>query len=183
MLVRTQPGHSTDTPTPGANMAASWKAASEIATTPNLLTSYGPMNAGANKPATDAVLTMWPSPCSISKGRKTRRPCSTLHRSTSITRFHSSTSNPATIPPPPTPALLHTTCTAPNAASVSFGQGLDLGTVGHVGDPALDLGHLHRGAPPSPRRVVGCRCRRASPAYLRRRTRGRGPGRCRTLRP
>ena len=57
MLVRTQPGHNTDTPTPGASMAASWKAASEIATTPNLLTSYGPMKGGANNPATDAVLT------------------------------------------------------------------------------------------------------------------------------
>ena len=42
-------------------------------------------------------------------------PCTTPRRLTPITHSQSS-SGASTMPPPPTPALLHTTCTAPNAS-------------------------------------------------------------------
>src|SRR5437588_3284479 len=122
MFVLTQPGHSTETLTCGAIIASSWCKVSERPTTACLLALYGPMKGAATRPATDAVFTMCPSGWPISRGANVRTPWITPQRLTPITHSHVVSGTSHDNPPPPTPALLHTTCTAPNrdiAASAS----------------------------------------------------------------
>ena len=77
-------------------------------------------------------------------------PCTTPMRFTPI--VHSQTASGAsTMPPPPTPALLHTTWTAPNAASArsrtastSAATATSVGTPDHLGAAGLELGHRGR---------------------------------------
>ena len=65
-------------------------------------------------PATEAVLTMWPSPCSMKRGMKVRVPWMTPQRFTSMTHCHSrSDSSQGARVEPETPALLQTTWAAP----------------------------------------------------------------------
>src|SRR5579862_4344796 len=61
-----------------------------------------------------AVLTMWPSPCSTRAGRKARTPWITPHRFTPSTHSQGSVGPNHGSDRLDTPALLHTTCTAPN---------------------------------------------------------------------
>src|SRR5262245_10300322 len=113
MRVRTHPGQSTLTPTPnGLSCAAS---ASDMATTANLLATYGLNHAPVSIPAMEAVLTMWPpSPWARMCGTKAAMPCRTPIRLTSST--HRQVSGEALSPSPPTPALLQTTWMLPNAS-------------------------------------------------------------------
>src|SRR5689334_12170948 len=119
MFVFTHPGHSTETLTCGAVIASSWYSVSEIATTACLLALYGPMKGGATSPAIDAVFTMCASGCWISNGTNVRTPCTTPQRFTPRTHSQVESGVSHEIPPPPTPALLQKTCTAPNCRIVS----------------------------------------------------------------
>ncbi len=59
---------------------------------------------------------MCPSPCSWSSGRKVRTPWITPQRLTPSTHSQSASETDSKAPPEPTPALLHTTWTAPKAS-------------------------------------------------------------------
>ena len=104
---------------------------------------YMPSPATPPRPASDAVFTMWPSSCSSSSGRKVCTPCTTPQRFTPSTQSQTA-SGASTMPPPPTPALLHTTCTAPKARRAP--------------------GRAPRRRRPRPRRRPGPRSRSAPPA-------------------
>ena len=70
--------------------------------------------------AIDAVLTTWPSsPDARMSGTKARTPWMTPHRSTSITRCHSSSGISQHGPPFTMPALFMATCSAPNRSSAA----------------------------------------------------------------
>ena len=85
------------------------------AVTACLDTPYGP-SVPANTPKTDEVLTRCPASCSSSTGMNARTPFMTPSRFTPSTQSHSPGGHSHSGPcGPPTPALLHTTCTAPNA--------------------------------------------------------------------
>src|SRR5258708_294328 len=68
----------------------------------------------------DAVLTTWPSSCCSSNGTNDRTPCTTPQKFTPTTHCQSARLASQTEAPlvSATPALLHTTCTAPNVSSV-----------------------------------------------------------------
>ena len=97
-----------------------------------------PSRALPRSPATEAVLTTCPSSWATSVGRKTLQPWMTPNRLTPTTQSHSSTGL-STIERPTTPALLHTTWTAPKCSRVRLPQGHHRGVVGDVG---RDAGHL-----------------------------------------
>ena len=59
------------------------------------------------------------SPEATMRGRKEATPCTTPCKFTPNTHIHSATESVACLPPPPTPALLHSTCTAPNRAKAA----------------------------------------------------------------
>ena len=65
----------------------------------------------------EAVLTTWPSPCSISSGTKVETPWITPHWLTPMIQRQSSSENSQMGPPVPMPALLWTRCTAPKRSS------------------------------------------------------------------
>src|SRR3978361_904538 len=77
------------------------------------------MYGGDVSPAIDAVLTMWPSPCSSSRGVNDRMPWMTPHRFTPSTHSQLSTVVSQVRPPDETPALLQMTCAAPYASSAA----------------------------------------------------------------
>src|SRR6478672_105705 len=68
-------------------------------------------------PEADAVLTTWPEPCSISRGRKTRLVRTVPSTLRSSTRRHSSTGMASGRPATITPTLFTTTSMLPNSAS------------------------------------------------------------------
>ena len=114
MRVGTTPGHSTDTPMEEPAARRSWWSVSLRATTPTLATLYGAMVGMANRPAIDAVLTTCPgSPEASMRGTNALTPWITPQRSTPITHCQSSSDCSQAAPRVTTPALLHTTCTAP----------------------------------------------------------------------
>ena len=78
-----------------------------------------PMFGTDSRPATEAVLTTWQSAsCRSMMGRNTRTPWITPQTLTPSTHSQSATVFSHTTPPGPTPALLHSRCTAPKVASV-----------------------------------------------------------------
>src|SRR5579871_1428152 len=113
MRVRMNPGHNPDTPTGEPAARRSAYNVSEIVTTACFVALYGPRNGGDVSPATDAVLTTWPSPCSTRRGTNTRIPCTTPHRLTPRIQRQSASGTVQIGPPVPTPALLWRRCTAP----------------------------------------------------------------------
>src|SRR5579884_379532 len=141
MPVFTKPGHSTETPTPVApNMRRSLASVSEMVTTACFDALYGPMSGAETNPASEAVFTTWPSPCSMKRGTKARMPFTTPKRLTPSTHFQSVSVTSHIGPPMPTPALLCTTCTAPKfdtvwAARASTAPGSDTS----VGTPSTDV--------------------------------------------
>src|SRR6476659_4342818 len=114
-----KPGQSTATFTLEPDNASSNASASEIPTTACFVAVYGLMNGNAFRPAIDAVLMTWPSPCSSSRGTNERMPCSTPQKLTPNAQSQPdcgiSHIRPA---PPPTPALLHTMCAVPKCPYV-----------------------------------------------------------------
>src|SRR5215471_10628315 len=70
-------------------------------------------------PADEAVLTTWPSPCSIILGTNARMPWATPSRLTSTIQRQRSAGTVQVSPPVPTPALLHTTWAVPNRSNVA----------------------------------------------------------------
>ena len=74
MLVRTKPGHSTLTPTAEPSAASSAARVSLRATTPCLVTQYGPSPGATASPASDAVFTRWPPSPASSSGRNEWMP-------------------------------------------------------------------------------------------------------------
>ena len=126
---------------------------------------------GVNPPLPDVVFTTWPSsPLASSVGTNTLMPLTTPITLTSSDHRQSLTWCSQIWPsePDPMPALLHTTCTAPNASSVasrsastdssdvtSVTTPIDVATlVAQLGRRLLDQrGHDVGDAPPScPRR-------------------------------
>ena len=161
---------------------SSWNVVSLMATTANLLALYGPMNGAATSPASDAVFTMWPSPWASSMGRNTRMPWMTPHRLTPSTHSQSAVVRSCISPPPPTPALLQTTWTAPNASIAASPERVDLVAVGHVGDHGdhLDATGAQVGGDGVER--VGLDVGQHQPHALGREPLGQGHGRCRSPR-
>ena len=90
MLVRTQLGHSTDTPTWLPSASSSNFNVSLSATTAALDALYGPIRGRWYRPEIDAVFTMWPTSLARRWGRKARRPWITPKRFTPITHSKSS---------------------------------------------------------------------------------------------
>src|SRR6478672_12235370 len=120
MRVRMNAGHNTLTPTPGAVIAHSWASDSEIATTACLVALYAAMNGAAFSPASDAVFTTCPSPCSTSRGTNDRMPCTTPMRLTPIVHSQPASGTSQVRPPaPPTPALLQITWAVPKRSNVA----------------------------------------------------------------
>ncbi len=118
MRVRTKPGQSTLTRTGEAAISRSRASTSERATTACLVATYGPISAGERSPAIDAVFTTCPSPCATIPGTNARTPWMTPHRLTPSVHSQSAALSVHIGPaPPPTPALLHTTCTAPKRST------------------------------------------------------------------
>ena len=79
-----------------------------IPTTAYFVAAYGAAPGKGLSPAIDAVLTTWPPsgfPSSI--GKNDCRPWTTPQRLTLITHFQSRSESSCSMPPPPTPALLH----------------------------------------------------------------------------
>ncbi len=112
--VRMNPGHRTETLTGDPVIASSSASASDSPTTACLVAVYGLMNGNAFSPATDAVLTTWPSCCSTSRGTNARIPLTTPQRLTPKAQSQPDCGiSHVSPPPPPTPALLHTTCAVP----------------------------------------------------------------------
>ena len=75
------------------------------------------MNGAVVSPAMDAVLTMCPSlPPASMRGRNARTPWMTPHRFTLMTHCQSARVCSCTAPMTATPALLQSTCAAPNAS-------------------------------------------------------------------
>ena len=116
MRVLTAPGHSALTRSLDPVAARSWASAREAASAAYFVTAYPPAPGVANSPATDTVLTMCPSvSCSIMRGTNSWMPCSTPHTFTPSSQAKSSSPRVHMWPPWKTPALLHSTCTAPNS--------------------------------------------------------------------
>ena len=89
------------------------------AVTACLDTPYGP-RVPANTPKIDEVFTRCPASCSRSTGMNALTPFMTPSRFTPSTQSHSPGGHSHSGPcGPPTPALLQTTCTAPNAESAA----------------------------------------------------------------
>src|SRR4051812_27319477 len=81
------------------------------------------MNGAAFRPASDAVFTMWPSPCSIMRGTNARIPWTTPIMFTPIVHSHPASGTSHVSPPaPPTPALLHAMCAVPKRSNVEFAK-------------------------------------------------------------
>ena len=119
-FVRTAPGQSTETPTCVTPRDFRLKCSVSVsAATACLDTPYGP-RIPANTPKTDEVFTRCPASCSRSTGMNARTPFMTPSRFTPSTQSHSPGGHSHSGPcDPPTPALLQTTCTAPNADSAA----------------------------------------------------------------
>ena len=114
------PGKSTEAPI-GTPSAFRWAYRdSVIVTTADLVTAYTEaVGSGAMPPSPDEVLTIRPgSPPAIMRGTKAWMPWKTPHTLTAKAHFQSLTSCSHMRPsaPEPTPALLHSTCTAPKAS-------------------------------------------------------------------
>src|ERR1700747_1731172 len=75
--------------------------------------------APGTSPAMLAVLTMWPSPCAVSTGRKARIPWMTPHRLTPSTHFHAESGPNHGSARLATPALLQPACTAPKRSTAA----------------------------------------------------------------
>ena len=76
---------------------------------------YGPLNALLTTPASDDVLTTWPSPpWAIIRGTNERMPWMMPQRLTSSTHSQSASVRSHSRPAWNTPALLHSRCTSPN---------------------------------------------------------------------
>src|SRR3954452_2833134 len=129
--VGTNAGQSTEALILAPNSIKSWCRHSVSATTECLDTQYMAMPGGDSRPATDAVLTTWPSTfCSSMRGTNTRMPWMTPQTFTPKVHSQSFSDCSQTVPPGATPALLQRTCTPPNAlkalsASASTSRPLD----------------------------------------------------------
>ena len=83
----------------------------------NLDTSYGPLNGVVARPAIDTVFTTWPSvPAASMRGTNARTPCTMPMTFTPSVHSKSASVHSHIRPPWNTPALLHSTCTAPNVS-------------------------------------------------------------------
>src|ERR1043166_1763540 len=80
------------------------------------------MPGGEMRPATEAVLTMWPSSCAIRRGAKALMPCTTPRRLTPRIHSHSASLVSHTGPDNATPALLQTTCTLFSSAATRLAK-------------------------------------------------------------
>ena len=81
---------------------------------------------------------MWPSPWASRIGRKVCTPCTTPKRFTSTTQRQVGMSHGG--PWPPTPALLHTTCTAPKRSSAAWARAsTEAGSVTSVGTASTSV--------------------------------------------
>src|SRR3954467_12657337 len=81
-----------------------------------LVEQYGPRRGVDTKLAPEPVFTMCPSPSSIMRGTKLRRPFITPKRLTPTSQRKSSSEKSQMRPTGETPALLHSRCTAPKVS-------------------------------------------------------------------
>ena len=89
----------------------------------------------ATSPATDAVFTTWPpSGFSTSIGMNECSPCTTPQRFTPSTHCQSASVWSTMNPPPPTPALLQSTCTVPKRSRTASASDCTERRVAHVGE-------------------------------------------------
>ena len=116
MRVRTMPGHRQLTPTDDPESRSSANIVSAIAIAACFVVLYGAAPGNDVSPAIDAVMTTWPSPCSLRCGRNDEMPWMIPQMFTPKAHCQSAADRVSIGPlPPATPALRQTTLTWPNS--------------------------------------------------------------------